>query len=49
MPLAIKPIARAWRFHDQHRLLVSIQTMTITTHPALGVLMVLGLLLGRVL
>lgn len=47
LPLAIKPIARAWRFHDQHGELVSAQAMTITIHLALSALMIIGLLIAR--
>lgn len=49
LPLAVQAIYRAWRSHNQHDKLIPVQGMTITTHLALGILMVLGLLLGQAL
>ncbi len=46
LPLALRAVSLAWRFHDQHDKLVPAQGLTITTHLALGCLMVVGLLLG---
>ncbi len=48
LPLAGKAISLAWRFHDQHDKLIPAQGITITSHLALGGLMVVGLLLGRI-
>ena len=47
LPLALKGIAICWRQYAEPKKIVPAQALTIQTHLALGLLMVLGLLLGH--
>ncbi|HSO71728.1 MAG TPA: prenyltransferase, partial [Thermodesulfobacteriota bacterium] len=47
LPLALKGMGILWREHNNPEKIVPAQALTIQTHLAHGLLMVLGLLLGR--
>ncbi|MCU0579759.1 MAG: prenyltransferase [Desulfobacterota bacterium] len=49
LPLALKGIAILWREYNQPEKIVPAQALTIQTHMILGLLMVIGLLLQRLL
>jgi 1,4-dihydroxy-2-naphthoate polyprenyltransferase len=47
LPLALKALSISWRHYAEPEKIVTAQALTIQTHLALGLLMIVGLLLGR--